>query len=227
MYSIRVGRASPAFIPLVTALLLLAACGGGGGSDDQGSVPGSHHHTTQREELPTVALPARWAWGNAESLGTLISSADVVFSGTVIALKGQRPALSPSVGLETQGEAPRWADFPVSQFELRVENVVSGNLTPGTAVIEQMGGVETRPDGTQVRLMLRGDEPLQVGGKYLFFGSFQKDGSIVAPPFGRMNVRPDGSLAAEAGWEHLRALAQLSRGNLGDAERQISVTAHD
>jgi hypothetical protein len=73
--------------------------------------------------------------------------------------------------------------------------------------------------------MLEGDEPIEVGQTYLFFGSFQRDGSIVVAPFGRMKVRPDGSLVAEPGWEHLGALAELSSRNLGDAERQISVTA--
>jgi len=175
-----------------------------------------------------VAVPAHWAWGDAERLGTLIGSADVVFTGTVVALEGQRPVLSQPGGGGSEASTPRWANIPVSQFEVRVESAISGNLTPGSAVtVEQIGGVETRPDGTQVRLMLHRDQPLQLGEKYLFFGSFQEDGSIVAPPFGRMKVGPDGRLVAEASWEHLGALAELSRGNLGDAERKISATAGD
>ena len=96
-----------------------------------------------------------------------------------------------------------------------------------TAVYEQIGGLETTPDGTRVRIMLERDEPVQVGQTYLFFASLQDDGSVVAPPFGRMNVRPDGSLAAAAGWEHLGAMTALSRKNLEDAEREISATSRD
>jgi hypothetical protein len=217
--------------PTFTRLLILAIAGlsvfvlacGGGGQTPGAAEPAGHHAPVPGEDLPIVVLPARWAWGDAEHLGTLISSADVVFRGTVVALRSQKP-----VGGEAAAGGPRWADFPVSQFEVGVESVISGNLTPGTSVIlEQLGGVETRPDGTRVRLMLKGDQPIQAGQKYLFFGSFQGDQTIETPPFGRMRVGENGSLAAEAGWEDLGALAQLSRLQLGDAEREISAAARE
>lgn len=217
------------FLALVAGSVLLFACGGG--DEGEKSYDGNREAdevAVQEENLPTIAIPALWAWGDAEDLGTLIHSADVVFRGTVVALKSQRPALSLPAGAEPGTTAPRWADMPVSQFEVRLESVVSGNLTTGTAVtLEQLGGVETRPDVRQVRIMLEGDEPIEVGQTYLFFGSFQEDGSMVAPPFGRMKVRADGRLVAEPGWGHLGALTELSRRNLGDAERLISVTAGD
>ena len=210
---------------LSAPIALLVGCAeagpenGGSDTTQSGSHPGAGG-------AQVIAVPAHWAWGDAERLGTLIESADVVFSGTVVALKGQRPALSQPAGAGSGAPMPRWANIPVSQFEVQVEGAVSGDLTPGSAVtVEQIGGVEARPDGTQVRLMLHRDEPLQFGEKYLFFGSFQEDGSIVAPPFGRMKVAPDGRLVAEASWEHLGALAELSRSDLGDAERKISAAA--
>ena len=215
-----------AAVALASAGLLVVACGGGGGGD----VPGGDVSSISVDEgsLPVIEMAARWAWGDAERLDTLIGSADVVFSGTVVTLKGQRPVLTTPEGTEPGAPVPHFADLPVSQFEVRLEAVVSGNLTQGAAVtLEQIGGVEMRPDGTRARIMLKGDEPFQVGQKYLFFGSFQQDGTITVPPFGRMKVRPNGSLVAEAGWERLGALEELSRGNLGDAERQISATAGD
>jgi len=213
-------------LALAGLTLFVFACGGDRSdpsTDDAGAT--GHHKIAGGEQLPAVMLPARWAWGDAEQLNTLIGSADVVFRGHVAALKSQRPLTPRPPGAEAGGAAPRWADMPVSRFEVRIERVVAGNLTAATAFFEQLGGVETRPDGTQVRIMLNGDQPIEVGETYLFFGSFQEDGSIVAPPFGRMHVRPNGGLVAEAGWEDLGALAELSRRNLGDAERQISVTA--
>jgi hypothetical protein len=219
-------RWRPLLGPLALALFtgVLVGCAGSGTQDEQRTTahPAGHYVA---DGLPTVAMPAFWAWGEAENLGTLTRSADVVFRGTVVALRGQRP-VSSSVGTEPGVSTPHFASLPVSGFEVRVESALSGNLAPGTDVtFEQLGGLETQSDGTQVRIMLKGDAPIEVGATYLFFGTFQADGSIVAPPFGRMKVGPEGSLDAEAGWGHLGALAELSRGNLGDAERQISAAA--
>jgi len=225
----RATRPNLTWLPILAAAglsLFVLACGGGTDEPTNGTAPNGDATAAQGGELPTIELPSLWDAGSADRLGTLIGSADVVFRGNVVALKGQRPALSRPGGAESGAPRPRWGDTPVSQFEVLVESVVSGSITPGTSVtVEQLGGVETRADGTRVRLMLEGDEPIEVGQTYLFFGSFQDDGSIVAAPFGRMKVGPDGSLAAEPGWEHLGALTDLSRRNLGDAERQISVTA--
>jgi hypothetical protein len=172
-------------------------------------------------------MPARWAWGDAARLDTLTKSADVVFSGTVVRVE-QRTVGTASGGGDASGQAPRFLDLPLSEFELHVESVVSGNLTAGSAIVlQQLGGVETRPDGTQVRIMLNGDDPLRVGEKYLLFASFQKDGSMTAPPFGRMKVRADGSLVAEEGWGHLGALKELSLKDLAGAEQRIAVAAGD
>ena len=120
--------------PTFTRLLILSiaglsvfvfACGGGGAKAPEAAEPAGHHAPVPGEDLPIVVLPARWAWGDAEHLGTLISSADVVFRGTVVALRSQTP-----VGGEAAADGPRWADFPVSQFDVGVESVISGNLAP-------------------------------------------------------------------------------------------------
>lgn len=212
---------------LAVACLSLSvfACGGGADEAPQVVAPGGHH-STEHGDLPTIVLPARWAWGDGERLETLVASADAVFRGTVVALKGQRPILPPRVGIDAQGAAPRWGDIPISQYEVQVEGVVTGSVTPGTSIIfEQMGGVETRADGTQVRIMLSGDGPIEVGATYVLFASFQEDGSMVAPPFGRLKIEEDAGLAAEARWAHLGALEKLSDMPLGDAEREISAAS--
>jgi hypothetical protein len=220
--------------PNLNWLLILASAGlslfvfacGGGADVPEGVAPGGDTAATQDEELPTLEMPSLWAWGDAERLDTLIASADVVFTGNVLTLKGQRPVLSQPGGAEPEAPGPRWADIPVSEFEVQVESVVAGNLAAGTVVpLEQLGGVETMPDGSRVRLALEGDEPIQVGQTYLLFASFQENGSIVASPFGRLKVQANGGLAAEQDWAHLGALQQLSRMRLGDAERQIGVAA--
>ncbi len=210
-------------------LLLVSACGGGG-EREATTTDGAQADTVaaQGEELPVVEVHALWAWGDAENLGTLTASADVVFRGRVIALKGQSPAIPQAGGAEAGGPGPRWADFPVSQFEVHVEKVISGTLNPGSTVIfEQAGGVQTRPDGSQVRLVLERDELVAVGEKYLFFAKIREDGVLEAAPFARMKVSADGRLSAGAGWQQLGALQHLSRLRLEDAERDISAAAGD
>lgn len=206
---------------------LVVACGGGAEDrDSAGKTRMSPVAPAGSEVAPEIEVPALWAWGDAQDLRTLARRADAVFRGIIVALKGQRPRPAQAGGEAPAEVAPRW-DLPVSQFEVRVESVVSGNLPTGTVILEQIGGVETRPDGARVRIGLERDEPIHVGQTYLFFGSFQDNGTVVAPPFGRMKVRPDGSLVAEAGWDQAGAPAELSRRQLEDAEREISAAAHE
>ena len=99
--------------------LFVVACGGG--SDSPASdAPGGYTAPQQHQELPTIEVQSLWAWGDAAHLETLINSADVVFRGNVVALKGQRPVLSQPGGTEASATAPRWADMPVSQFDVGV-----------------------------------------------------------------------------------------------------------
>lgn len=213
------------FLALVAGSFLLFACGGG--DEGEKSYDGNREGdevAVQEENLPTISVPALWAWGDAGDLATLIRSADVVFSGKVVALKGQRPAISGGAGAGSM--SPRWGQFPISQFEVGVEGVITGDLTSGSTItFEQAGGVQTRPDGTSVRVALENDEPMRVGESYLFFASLQEDGSMGAPPFGRMQVGADGRLSASADWSHLGALQQLDRMHVDDAEREIRAVA--
>jgi len=221
-------RAWGALTALITAGTLVVACGGAAESPGSGSQEASNDSgQPQTGEITEIEVPALWALGDARDVQTLTDTAEVVFRGKVVALKGQRPSLSQPSGGAPESPAPRWADLPVSQFEVLVESVVLGTLPTGTVILEQIGGVETRPDGARVRFKLERDEPVEVGQRYLFFASLQDDGSVVAPPFGRMKVRPDGSLVAEAGWEHLGAMTALSRRNLEDAEREISAASRE
>ena len=175
-------RAWGALIGLVTAEALVGACG------DRGERPGDGNReatsgvgSSQADDIPEVEVPALWAVGEARDIQTLTSSAEVVFRGRVLAFKGQQSAKSPA-GSEAAGARPRWADLPVSRFEVSVENVMSGQLPTTTVVLEQIGGVETRPDGTQARIRLEDDPPVRVGTTYLIFGKLQPDGSVAAPP---------------------------------------------
>jgi len=223
----QVSRRSPTWLLLGAVAgvsLFVFACGGGGANAPGNGASSGDTTSAQGDELPTIELPSLWDSSSAASLETLIGSADVVFRGNVVALKGQRAALAQPA--DPSAPAPRWADLPVSQFEVRVESAVSGSLTAGTLMtFEQAGGVQTRADGSRVRIMLEGDQAVQVGATYLFFGSVREDGIIEAPPFGRMQVRADGSLAAEARWADVGALKQLSSMSVGDAEREISAAA--
>ena len=83
----------------------------------------------------------------------------------------------------------------------------------------------TRPDGTQVRLVLEKDELVEPGDQYLFFAKIREDGVLEAAPFARMKVSGDGRLSAGKGWAHLNALEQLSRMSVENAEGEISAAA--
>jgi len=220
-------RAKGAVLALVIAASVVAACGGGAATPgSSGGKATSDGVPPQAGELPEIEIHAAWAWGDAEDLATLAASADTVFRGKVVAFKGQHPALSPSENTQAGGPVPRWADFPISQFEVRVEKVVTGPLQPGSTVtFEQAGGVQTRPDGTAVKLVLEQDELVEPGEKYLFFAKIREDGVLEAAPFARMKVSDDAQLSAGKGWGNLKALQQLSRLDVDRAEREISAAA--
>ncbi|TMG05298.1 MAG: hypothetical protein E6I09_05025 [Chloroflexi bacterium] len=213
-------------VALFIAGLLVASCGRGAGKIDEGTADTTEHIGSQQTaDIPEIEIPAAWAYGDAQDLATLTASADAVFRGRVVALKGQHAAI-PQSGAQTGAPAPRWADFPVSQFELHVEKVVFGPLSPGsTTTFEQVGGVQNRPDGTQVRLVLEKDELVEPGDQYLFFAKIREDGVLEAAPFARMKVSGDGRLSAGKGWAHLNALEQLSRMSVENAEGEISAAA--
>lgn len=168
---------------IVAAVSLWAACGG--------------------SDPPYVeVVGARWATAEAESVPALIASSDAVFVARVTRELPQREETLP-------GPADRPTDrtFPISRYEAVVESSVSGGVAQGaTVVIEQAGG-EDPSDGHVV--ILEGDELIEAGKTYVFFASQKDNGTWTAAPYGRLEVKGDGSLAAVEMWRSLPASAAL------------------
>jgi len=204
---IREGLSWPAVCALVAAgLVLLTACGGGGEREATTDGAGQADAVAaQGEEIPTVEVQTRWAYGNANDLQSLIGSSDEVFVGSVTRVLGQ-----------SEGEqAPRMNNgrrgLPLTSFEVTVKSAQIGSLTPGdTVVIEQAGGITEVSGGSRVSIVLEGDKLLENGAEYLFFADRKANGNLTVPPFGRLQVGGDGSLEPLAAWSRLGALRQLS-----------------
>jgi hypothetical protein len=159
-------------------------------------------------EPETIEIPTRWASANARDLRTLVAASDEVFVGRVVRLEGQTDQPVPGAGGVGERQP---TTFPVSRFEVRVVRQATGGLGAGTMVIiEQAGGVTTQPDGTEARLILDGDEPLKVGATYLFFATRKPNGSLTAPPFGRLVVGASGRLDPVGPWSSLGAIQELT-----------------
>ena len=169
---------------IVAAVLPLVACGGS-------------------EEPYVEVVGARWATAEAESVPALIASSDAVFVGRVTQELPQREETLPG----PEGRPAAGRTFPISRYEAVVESSVAGGLADGsTVVIEQAGG-EDPGDGHVV--MLEGDDLIEAGKTYVFFASQKDNGTWTAAPYGRLEVRGDGSLRAAAMWRSLPASAAL------------------
>jgi hypothetical protein len=168
----------------VAAISLFVACGGS-------------------EEPYVEVVGARWATAEAESVPALIASSDAVFVARVTQELPQREETLPG----PEGRSAAGRTFPISRYEAVVESSVTGGVAEGaTVVIEQAGG-EDPGDGHVV--MLEGDELVEAGKTYLFFASQKDNGTWTAAPYGRLEVKGDGSLAAAAMWRSLPASAAL------------------
>jgi hypothetical protein len=191
-------------IPAVAALsVFVFACGGGADAPVSGA-PGGDTTATHEDELH-AEIPTRWAYGNASDLRSLIQSSDEVFLGRVTRVLGQHPVADPA-GMAGGREA-----VPLTSFEVSVEKVLAGTLSPAAKVeIEQAGGLMEGPGGARTRVVLEGDKLLESGAAYLFFADYKANGKLSVPPFGRLQVMGDGSLQALAAWDDLGALKQLS-----------------
>jgi hypothetical protein len=140
-------------------------------------------------------------------VATLTAESDLVFVGTVSAELEQR---SEAAGRLQEIEGSE--GFPISRFVVSPEQVVSGGLSrtmTDTVIIEQPGGEMTRSDGTVVEVSLEGDEPLEVGRQYLFFASAKENGTLAAPPFGKLPI-VGGAIVAPEGWATIGAVQQLA-----------------
>jgi hypothetical protein len=183
--------------------LALVACGGA--AQNESTDAGEVRDAVDEGGLQLVEIPARWATANAADLRALIRSSDEVFLGRVTGVVGQSEADRPP------GMNPRRQALPVTSFEVFVTEAHVGNLARAeTVIIEQVGGTIPVQGGGASRVVLEGDEVLERGAEYLFFADRKADGALTVPPFGRLQVRGDGSLAALEQWSGLGALQQLT-----------------
>jgi hypothetical protein len=157
-----------------------------------------------------VTVAATWQPRTANSIEELASASRAILVGKVVRLADQT---SVAVGR---------SELPLSRFEVAVEHAIAGTGTGDTITVEQVGGVTTRDDGTQARIVLEGDETLQPGRTYLFFLSEKEDGALSSPPFARLLVGDDGTLQAPSDWATVPVINQLSGLTLQEAIDEIS-----
>jgi hypothetical protein len=202
-----------ALFVLMVAVLVFAACSSGDSPTPDGVV--EEATSISSGDLPIVEVHTRWASATASDLPTLTASSDAVFVGRVVRLKVQRdePLVTGAGGsaLPVDGKPSRQpGTFPISTFEVLVEQAVFGAYGASTvALIEQAGGIAERADGSRMRLALEDDEPLWPGQRYLFFVRQKDNGTLSAAPFARLLVTDHG-LQAVAPWGDLGALRALS-----------------
>lgn len=216
-------------VPLSLILALLAACGGA-------SQPSSDPASASLDELPVAELGTRWATDRASSLNVLVASTDWQFTGEVIGLDHQETVdLVPDVPGATP--APPHPDkplpandgpppLPVSYWEVRVTEVIAGDLSPGdTILVRQMGGIHEQSDGSLIRVQFESDPPLEPSEEYLFFTQASSNGVVQTSPLKRMRVAGDGSYTAEAGWAELGAMSEISSLSSFSANKAIQAAA--
>lgn len=195
---------------LAFSALLVGACGEGAGESPDSTAP------------DVVEVPTRWASANARDLSSLVSSSDEVFFARVDALtKVRDETILPGADSQVPGKAGRAAStLPISVYELIITRPLGGERSAGSTVtFEQVGGVVDQ-GGEAVRLMLDGDPPVEVGKEYLFFVSRKPNGTLSAPPYGRLEVA-NGRLSPVSRWAGLGALQELSQITAAEAEREI------
>jgi len=206
--------------------LLLAGCGSGAGSV-RNQEPG--RNALVPNDTPIVEVPARWASANARDVQTLVQTTDAVFVGEVTALTGQREERLGIIESESTGSNPprkpatrRPVDFPISVYEVLIQRSLAGAPAEGSdVVLEQPGGLITRADGSQARVILEGDEMLEAGRTYLFFASVKDDGVVTSAPFARFVVSDDGSLAPLKSWADLPAAQRLASLSVDEASIEV------
>lgn len=225
-----VNRRPPALllVPLSLILAVLAACGG---AESQSS---SEPASASVDDIPVAEIGTRWATARADSLETLVASTDWQFTAEVIGLDHQEeidlvPDAPGATPAPPNPDKPVPANdgpppMPVSYWEVRVTDVIIGDLSPGdTLLIRQMGGVHEQSDGSLIRVQFEHDPPLEPGEEYLFFTQASTRGVVQTSPFKRMRVTEGGSYSAEAGWSGMGAMAELS--SLGSPGAKSAIRA--
>ena len=183
---------------LIVATLAVAALACSGGASD--SEPGV------LDDVPVVQVHARWASANGDDIGTLLDATGTVFTGEVIGLSGQEMYETDAV----DGDGP--PPFPISNFSVLVQEPFFGGLVEGsTVIINQPGGLKQQADGSWIRFVVEGDDPLEVGSSYLFWATFASDGSghLVDAPFARMSIDSGGALRSSTFWAGVAVPALL------------------
>lgn len=187
--------------------------GNGSGTPTGGSPTGSASGTTTTPDVPVEIITVTWASQNARDLGTLIGSSTHVFLGSVDELSGMRTE---------EVELPRASEptvVPVSIFDVTVDTAYKGEFDDGSAVVEQVGGRTTDPEGEEKIVLLDSDELVRAGETYLFFSIEKENGTLNTPPFGRFHVQDDGTLMPVFHWTELavsRLLAGLTETEAGN-----------
>ena len=220
------------------ALIMLVTSGACSGSSDQNGddsdddevvedlSDGAVAQVTDLRDYELVEVIAEWSTAQAADLGTLVSSSDVVFVGTVVKRTGQRDepsGLASSGGSPLAGkpEAEPPAGFPVSSFDVEVTESIVGNLGAGDViVIEQLGGFVTDDNDERSLLVLEGDVPLEPGVSYLMFATIKPNGTYTSAPYARMQIL-DNYISTTETWEDLPAIAQLSGLRVDQAIEEI------
>jgi hypothetical protein len=196
--------------------VLIIACGGG--SPEEGAIDQTSPETvvSSEENLETVEIAARWATANADSVSALVASSQEVFRARVARLSGER---------EQVLNRARGGGVPISIYELEItEAFVGGRAAGSVATFEQAGGV-VEQGGEDAWMMLEGDPPVEVGKEYLFFASMKENGTLSAPPYGRLEVTADGDLVPLATWESLGALQRLGELSAEQVSSEIDAAA--
>lgn len=186
----------PLAILVAMSVLIGAACSD---SSDDGPASGS---------IPVINVPTRWASAFASDIETLNGWAPVTIAGSVESLveTRQQPLLPPEAAIS----GGRSAELPVSIYTVRVTQSIRGGLTAGDLLnVQQPGGISQRSDGSQQRFILEFDEPLQVGGSYIFWLQTSGEGLYSTSPFSRMR-QVDGAFEAIPAWKELGALKALT-----------------
>jgi len=200
-------------LTLLLIALLTLACGDG----TQGNgTPGGDASEALEETPRTEEVATHWASGNANDLRTLLHTSDEVFFGRVAHVLGQSETELPP------GIAKDRAALPITSFEIAVESVMAGSLSPGApVVIEQVGGTIDTSAGARMSIILEHDKLLVEDAEYLFFAAYKSNGTLSVAPFGRLQVSRDGSLEPLPIWSDLGALRQLSGLTASDAASRV------
>lgn len=203
----------PSVVLLVVAVLGLLWAGCGSEQD------------SPRPEVEVVTITARWATEGAQSLDGLLESNPLVFVATV---EGQRVRAHSRGGPDEPAKSPVQVldNLPISLFSVRVERSWSPDLSVGeTVIVQQVGGMLNRSDGSHVEIRIDTDSPLSEGTTYLFFSqrSPSQPDHLVTWPFARLELDATAKFRPLEGWRDFGGVHELA--GLGPNEIDGAIAA--